>query len=390
MRILLATTEYPPAPGGVSTVALEEARGLAALGDEIFVEATAHPGDPAQSAERVTVRYTEVKSRAVLRLAPLTLHLWRATAHLRPDFIYSPTYRGYGLPVLLAGGLRHIPYGIFFHGTEINTDTRSKARRAILETVIRRAAFVATNSENTRRILLGHFPRMKTPVVAIRPGVQIERFGTQATRAKGLELRREWLAQLPAAQEQCLIMLSLCRMNRQKGIDYAIRALAEIVARDPDFPAVYVAAGIGPDLDHFKSLAAELSLQGRVLFPGNIPYDRVPEAFAASDMYIQPSQPVGDFLESFGISFVEAQASGLPCIGSDWGGVPEAVNPGKSAILVPTGDLRAVADAMVRLTEETDLRSRMAEAGRRHAAEYSWDAHCQLLRTRIHQAVAAG
>lgn len=389
MKVLLATTEYPPAPGGVSTVALEQARGLAALGDEIQVEATAHPGDAPAQTERVSVNYTDVRTRAVLRLGPLTTHLWRAAARIRPDFIYSPTYRGYGLPVRVTAGLKRIPYAVYFHGTEINTDTRSAGRRIILQKVIAAAGFVATNSENTRRIVLGHFPRLNTPVVTIRPGVQIERFGTEAARQAGLQLRREWLAQMPNASEQPVIMLSLCRMNLQKGIDYVLRALAAIVDRSPGFSAVYVAAGIGPDLQQFKALARELNIEGRILFPGSIPYERVPEALAACDLYIQPSQPVGDFLESFGISFVEAQAAGLPCIGSDWGGVPEAVSAGKSALLVPTGDLKAVSDAIVGLTQNPALRKEMSECGRLHAVQYSWDAHCRLLHGEIHKAASA-
>ena len=119
------------------------------------------------------------------------------------------------------------------------------------------------------------------------------------------------------------------------------------------------------------------------LFSGPIPYESISAAYLAADIYAQPSQPVGEFLESFGISFVEAQAAGLPCIGSDWGGVPEAVARDETALLVPVGDHDAVAAAVRTLVKDPGRRTAMASAARLHAARYSWRSHAERLLAEI-------
>lgn len=390
MRILFPTTEFPPCPGGVATLALEQARGLADLGHPLWVETPESPGRKVESTGRLHIRYLRIQARAIVRLVPLVGHLWQAGRRFRPDFICCPTYRGYGLPVQLLARLQGIPYCIYVHGTEVRTEVRSRARRAAIRSVLAGASFIAVNSENTRALVLGHFPKLDGRVVVVHPGVDVSKFQDPEAERRGQAVRQQWLEALGQGQlpRDPVVFLSLCRLTRQKGIDLVLRALAELVAADPTFAGVCVVAGNGPDAAEFRALAETLGVSSRVLFAGSVPYEDTPAVFRGADVYVQPSQPFGRIVESFGISFLEAQAAGLPCIGTDWGGIPEAVEQDKTALLVATNSVRAIAEAMRAMAVNSDLRQKMAYEALQHARRFSWTTHAERMYERAASAVA--
>ena len=138
-------------------------------------------------------------------------------------------------------------------------------------------------------------------------------------------------------------------------------------------------AGDGPDRAELEVLASELGIASRVFFTGLVPYSDTAAYLHASDVYVQPSQPVGVFLESFGISFVEAGFCGLACIGSRFGGIPEAVRDGETGILVEPGDEQGLREAIELLITDSDKRAQMGQAGKSFAVSFSWEEHAKRL-----------
>ncbi|MGI0014017.1 MAG: glycosyltransferase family 4 protein, partial [Nitrososphaera sp.] len=86
----------------------------------------------------------------------------------------------------------------------------------------------------------------------------------------------------------------------------------------------------------------------------------------ASDIFIMLSRTVGNSIEGFGISAIEASSRAKPIIVSEQGGMPETVLQGKSGFTVPVDNTRAVADAIMRLVHDGDLRRAMGAAGREY------------------------
>ena len=85
-------------------------------------------------------------------------------------------------------------------------------------------------------------------------------------------------------------------------------------------------------------------------------------AYASCDIFALPSRE-----EGFGIVYVEAMRHGKPCVGADSGGVPEVIDNGVCGLLVPYGNVPALAAAFERLYDDAELRLRFGEAGRRKA-----------------------
>jgi phosphatidylinositol alpha-1,6-mannosyltransferase len=120
-----------------------------------------------------------------------------------------------------------------------------------------------------------------------------------------------------------------------------------------------------------------------VIFAGAVPRHELAAHYRLGTIFLLLSRQTGgyDGLEGFGLAFLEAAAHGLPCVGGDSGGVPEAVRDGITGFLVPPRDHGSVVGAVARLLEDPDLRSRMSLAARLWAATHSWDRSAHTLRS---------
>jgi glycosyltransferase involved in cell wall biosynthesis len=88
----------------------------------------------------------------------------------------------------------------------------------------------------------------------------------------------------------------------------------------------------------------------------------------AADVFAFPSER-----EGFGLVVLEAQAAGLPCVVSDLPVLREFLADGRDCRMAPVGDVDALADALVEVVHDGDLRARLAAGGARTAARFTWD-----------------
>lgn len=107
-----------------------------------------------------------------------------------------------------------------------------------------------------------------------------------------------------------------------------------------------------------------------VKFAGFVKEELKPLYYKASDIFVLPSTRKH---ESFGIVNLEAMACGLPIVASKIGGVPDIVKDGENGLLVPPRDSEALADAIIYLLENEDVRRKMSKRGREMVKNYSWD-----------------
>jgi len=166
------------------------------------------------------------------------------------------------------------------------------------------------------------------------------------------------------------IIFTLSRLwpeERYKNIDRVIEAMPSVLKVVPD--ALYVIAGDGGDRPRLERLALELGVQKQVVFMGALPEDQVKACYERCDVFILPS--LG---EGFGIVFLEAMACGKPCIGADAGAIPEVIQDGHTGLLVKPDSSEDIAQALIRLLQDTSLRQSMGRAGReRFVADYAVD-----------------
>lgn len=162
------------------------------------------------------------------------------------------------------------------------------------------------------------------------------------------------------------VILYMGRLVPKKGVPVLIRAMKNIVKKYPD--ALLLIGGKGKMKTFLSSYANTLGLKENVRFLGYVPDNMLPNLYSSSDVFILPSITA----ESFGITLLEAMASGKPVIGSSVGGIPEVI--GDCGLIVEPGNPKKLSDAVITLLDDEKLREKLGKKGRKMVEEkYSWD-----------------
>ena len=158
----------------------------------------------------------------------------------------------------------------------------------------------------------------------------------------------------------------VARLEPEKGHAHLLDAMPAILRAAPD--AWLAVVGEGSQADDLRARASALGVGERVIFTGR--RDDISAITADLTIAVLPS-----VREAQGISLLEAMARVIPVVASDVGGIPEVVTDGVDGLLAPPGDSAALADAIIELLRDPDLRRRLGEAGRRTVADrFSIDA----------------
>lgn len=134
------------------------------------------------------------------------------------------------------------------------------------------------------------------------------------------------------------VVITVCRLVKRKGVEDIIMALSKI----KDTRVKFIIVGDGEEMDNLCKLASGLNMLDRVIFIGAV--DNAANYYYSSDVFVMTSKHLkekGD-IEGLGIVFIEAQYFGLPVIGTNSGGIPEAIDNGKSGFVVPEGDIDVI------------------------------------------------
>jgi len=168
-------------------------------------------------------------------------------------------------------------------------------------------------------------------------------------------------------------VLTVARLEPRKGIDGALEAVASLAGEIPDL--VYVVAGDGPQRTALAARAAAPDLAPRVRLLGHVADHELPALYRLAEVFLLAARREGsDDVEGFGIALCEAAASGLPVVGGDSGGVPEAMAAGETGLLVDGRDPREIAGALRALLTDRALAERLGRAGREAVLSYfNWD-----------------
>jgi N-acetyl-alpha-D-glucosaminyl L-malate synthase BshA len=161
------------------------------------------------------------------------------------------------------------------------------------------------------------------------------------------------------------ILMHVSNFRTVKRVRDVIRIYAEV---NRELPSVLVMIGDGPDRPAAEEEARLLGVEHSVSFLGKL--DQIAPLLAAADLFLLPSQS-----ESFGLSALEALASGVPVVGSDAGGLPEVVRDGETGALCTVGDVAGMAAAALEILQDKKRWTEMSKLAAVDARErFSRDA----------------
>lgn len=168
------------------------------------------------------------------------------------------------------------------------------------------------------------------------------------------------------------LLLFVGRLERLKGVEIAIRALALLRDRAHDDVRLLILGedsrdGDESEKERLKQVASEVEVRDRVDFLGSVAHHELPFFYSAVDVCVMPS-----YSESFGFVGLEAQACGRPVVASDVSGLRSVVRDDVSGYLIDSHDPALYAERIGRLLDNPELAQQMGRRGRLLAQRFSW------------------
>jgi glycosyltransferase involved in cell wall biosynthesis len=161
----------------------------------------------------------------------------------------------------------------------------------------------------------------------------------------------------------CRIVTMLSRLSLEKGPQYLLEAMPQVIRRVPSAKLLMI--GDGSQRALLQQQARQLGIESHVVWAGKMPRPRAFAHLAISDVVAIPSQ----WEEGFGLAAIEAMAFGKPVVASDIGGLREVVAHGQSGILVPVGNTAQLGAAIGGLLQDETARHGLGQTARKRAAE---------------------
>lgn len=288
------------------------------------------------------------------------------------DVIHCGNIRPVGYAVSWAHARLKIPYIVYVNGGDLLREQikaeRSKLKRATARRILGQAAGVAATSkwvaDLTESVMKQVGVKRIPPIAALDLGTDPELFSPGKNTGR---LRAAWrVGHAP-------VMLTVARLVPHKGQDTGIRVLAALSTEFPDLR--YVLVGEGHYEPQLRALAEKLAVADRVVFAGAISDADLPEAYATATVYLGPSRLDNTInVEGFGISFLEASASGIPVVAGDSGGVRSAVRDGITGCVVPPEDVDRMSASVAGFLRDESRRLTFGSAGRNAVVtHYNWE-----------------
>jgi len=236
---------------------------------------------------------------------------------------------------------------VSLHGSDlVPIEPEQRGLHTGVRYLLRSAHSIVVPSQGFRKELVQQLPEFAPRVQVIHNGVRFDS-STEGPIPRAPDVKRPYL-------------LCVAAHNRKKGIDVLLKAFVKVRGERPDLRLRL--AGEGPLTPSLVKMAESLELTDSVEFLGAQSQAEIAHLLRGCEVFVLPSRA-----ESFGISALEALLMRRPVVATAVGGLPEVIVPGKSGILVPPDDPDRLAEAILRVLGDSDLRESLAKSGAAHA-----------------------
>jgi len=169
-------------------------------------------------------------------------------------------------------------------------------------------------------------------------------------------------------------LLSVGRIIQRKNFELVIKAMKKIILRNPKLNIKYFIIGTGPFENSLKRLTQNLKIESFIEFLGPLDDNLRNKYFKIADIFLMPSISLKNSIEGFGIVFIEANYFKIPVIGSDTGGIREAIIHEETGLLIKSNNIDDLIDKITYLINNKEKAKIMGINGyKRVINEFNWD-----------------
>jgi glycosyltransferase involved in cell wall biosynthesis len=365
MKIVMVNSFFPPWRGGAETYAFNLARALVSKGHEVAVQCGNDPL-PAGTQNMFGIRIIRHKVLTRLYGTPIMPSLLSELRNAKADILHGNFPSPYiAFAVALTSKQRSIPAVLTWHN---DLPPVTSAARFLIEThdqiVLPRyiSAYRRIISTSGDYVSRSHIlNKYKNRLRIVPNGVDCSKF-TPSTNGAGLREKLNLTDKFTI-----LFVGALTQWHRYKGLEVLLNAV-KLALRETNRLSLLV-VGEGELRAHYSSLSCRIGVDACTVFAGNVDDIELPAYYSACDVLVLPSL---DNSEGFGLTLLEANATGKPVIASNVGGIPSVVRHGYNGLLVPPNDPKALSEAILTLSRDPKRSREMGQNGRRVAEAHDW------------------
>lgn len=338
-KLILISYDFPPSTGGIARLCHEIVMHLQYVYDEIEVVTIYKEGQsiPYQNSEKIKITYLPSK-RVKAEITALKL-MRKMTNKENIDVLCGTWHPDASLAIL--SGMPNV-YTLV-HGTELLYGL-SKFRKYIWlpiygKWILGKSKKVIANSHYTQKLAQKINPNATT--VALPLGVNPDFF-------KPMDIRKE---------DDKLKICTVSRVEQFKGHDFILKSLESLTIEYSKKIEWHI-AGTGSYLEQLKESASKSVLKDQIYFHGFVPDLKLPEFYNQADLFVLPTRETKEStqVEGFGLVFLEAQACGIPVIGANTGGIPDAIDNGNGGWLIEQDNVEQLHKILINLIDNKDER----------------------------------
>lgn len=189
----------------------------------------------------------------------------------------------------------------------------------------------------------------------------------------GINFENFYKSPIPSFEEREDLILSVGALKPRKGYHVSILAFAKVLQKFPDFRYLIVGDQSNKEyFEHLKNLTKELKIDGKVIFYESISHQELLSFYKRAKAFVLTSISENGYFEGFGLVYLEANACGLPVVGTKDCGAEDAIKDGKTGFLVSQKNSEEIAKAIIKILEDKDLAQKLGENGMIWAKEHDW------------------
>lgn len=356
MKILIVNYECPPLGGGGGIACYQIAQELAKTHQVDYLTTGYKDLPQTEQKDGINIYRVPVMGRKDLSTATLLSMISFFPACLSKgiqlcskenyDVINAHFVIPSGLPAVFLAKIFRKPLVISIHGGDIYDPSkkwsphRHSSLKMLISWLLRQADLIVAQSSNTKENAIRYYNysgQIETiPLGFVQPQFQ------KVTRAD---------LSLPEDQ---IILISVGRLVKRKGYEYAIRAVSKLVQQG--HKVKYLILGDGPEEGALRDLIKELKIEDNIMFPGYVSEEVKYQYLSQSNVYVLPS-----LHEGFGICLLEAMHCGLPIVATNNGGQTDFLTHGKNVLFIPPKDDNSLTEKVAKLIDNDQLRRKMGE-----------------------------
>lgn len=284
-----------------------------------------------------------MKFLVIIALAETTINKYsdkiaqEKITHLHAHFLFAASYITYRLSKRL-----HTTYSLTLH-----TRSNSLGDNSLVKKIIKSAKFINCISSNLEPYVVQFEVNAGDKIRLIRNGIEIENF----------DFTPKYKVGFPYS------LVAIGSLLDKKGFDDLIRCCAILKSQEINFSATII--GEGKERDNLEQLIQMEDLTSKVQLLGSLPFQEVKKHLQKADLLLMPSkQPANSSPDGLPTVIIEAMATGVPVISTDFAGIPDIVRNQITGLVVAPGNYQELAQASVALLQETTLRNQMIDNAR--------------------------